>query len=197
MLRKFVSLLTAILMTFSLCACSTDESVEETSSRSDEINAIVVYYSATGNTEKVAQTISDHFDIPIYELEPVDPYSEEDLNYSDEQSRVSIEHEEHINGDLEVELTTTDFDEFSDADYIFLGAPVWWQELSWVVEDFVKENDFSDKTIIPFATSASSDFNLDNLTPLATNADWGEARRFSSNVDEDEVIEWLNELNLS
>ena len=190
-------MLTAILMTFSLCACSTDESVEETSSHSNEINAIVVYYSATGNTEKVAQTISDHFDIPIYELEPVDPYSEEDLNYNDEQSRVSIEHEEHINGDLEVELTTTDFDEFSDADYIFLGAPVWWQELSWVVEDFVKENDFSDKTIIPFATSASSDFNLDNLTLLAANADWGEVRRFSSNVDEDEIIEWLNELNLS
>ena len=197
MLKKFISLLTAILMTFSLCACSTDESVEETSSRSDEMNAIVVYYSATGNTEKVAQTISNHLNIPIYELEPVDPYSEEDLNYSDEQSRVSIEHEEHINGDLEVELTTTDFDEFSDADHIFLGAPVWWQELSWVVEDFVKENDFSDKTIIPFATSASSDFNLDNLTPLAANADWGEARRFSSNVDEDEIIEWLNELNLS
>lgn len=124
MLKRFVSLLTAILMTFSLCACSTDESVEETSTHSNEINAIVVYYSATGNTEKVAQTISDHFDIPIYELEPVDPYSEEDLNYSDEQSRVSIEYEEHINGDLEVELTTTDFDEFSDADYIFLGAPV-------------------------------------------------------------------------
>lgn len=52
----------------------------------------------------------------------------------------------------------------------------------------MKENDFSDKTIIPFATSASSDFNLDNLTPLAANADWGEARRFSSNVDEDEII---------
>lgn len=98
MLKRFVLLLTAILMTFSLCACSTDESVEETSSHSNEINAIVVYYSATGNTEKVAQTISDHFDIPIYELEPVDLYSEEDLNYSDEQSRVSIEHEEHING---------------------------------------------------------------------------------------------------
>ena len=102
MLKKFISLLTAILMTFSLCACSTDESVEETSSRSDEMNAIVVYYSATGNTEKVAQTISNHLNIPIYELEPDDPYSEEDLNYIDEQSRVSIEHEEHINGDLEV-----------------------------------------------------------------------------------------------
>ena len=197
MLRKFVSLLTAFLMTFSLCACSTEKNVEETSLSSNETNAIVVYYSATGNTKKVAQTISDYFNIPIYELEPVDAYSEEDLNYSDEQSRVSIEHEEHINGNLEVELTNTDFNEFSDADYIFLGAPVWWQELSWVVEDFVKVNDFSDKTIIPFATSASSDFNLDNLTPLADNANWGEARRFSSNANEDEIIAWLNELKLS
>ena len=61
---------------------------------------------------------------------------------------------------MNIELVDVDFAEFADVDYVFIGAPVWWQKLSWVIEDFVASNDFSNKTIIPFGTSASSGYTL-------------------------------------
>lgn len=161
-------------------------------------NAIVVYFSATGNTERVAQTIAGHIDSAIYELEPVDPYTSADLNYGNQSSRVVEEHNRIIAGeDVNIELVDVDFEEFADADYVFLGAPVWWQELSWVIEDFVASNDFSNKTIIPFGTSASSSYSLDNLTPLTEddeNVTWLDPQRFRSSVSDDDVIEWVDSL---
>lgn len=101
-------------------------------------NAIVVYFSATNHTEAVAQTIANHIDSAIYELEPVNPYTSADLNYGNQSSRVVEEHNRILAGeDVNIELVDVDFEEFADADYVFIGAPVWWQELSWVIEDFV------------------------------------------------------------
>lgn len=165
-----------------------------------EKNALVVYFSATGNTEKVAQTIADHIHSAIYELEPVRPYTREDLNWSNQSSRVVQEHNKILAGENpEVELENVDFKEFADADYIFLGAPVWWMELSWVVEDFVSRNDFSNKAIVPFGTSSSSSFTLDNLKPLTSddeNVTWLDPQRFRSSVSEKEVIQWVDGLKI-
>ena len=163
-------------------------------------NAIVVYFSATGNTERVAQTIAGHIDSAIYELEPVDPYTSADLNYVNQSSRVVEEHNRILAGEnVNIELVDVDFEEFADADYVFLGAPVWWQELSWVIEDFVASNDFSNKTIIPFGTSTSSGYRLENLTPLIEedeNVRWLDPQRFRSSVSDDDVIEWVDGLEI-
>ena len=164
-------------------------------------NVIVVYFSATNHTEAVAQTIADHIDSAIYELEPVNPYTSADLNYGNSSSRVVQEYEMTQQGQrVNVELETTDFDGFDDANYVFLGAPVWWQKLSWVIEDFVASNDFSNKTIIPFGTSASSGYTLGNLTPLTEddeNVTWLDPQRFRSNVSGDDVIEWVDSLGFT
>ncbi len=164
-------------------------------------NAIVVYFSATNHTEAVAQTIANHIDSAIYELEPVNPYTSADLNYGNQSSRVVEEHNRILAGeDVNIELVNVDFEEFADADYVFIGAPVWWQELSWVIEDFVASNDFSNKTIIPFGTSASSEYTLGNLTPLTEddeNVTWLEPQRFRSNVSSDDVIEWVDSLGFT
>lgn len=95
----------------------------DSSGTGESATAMVVYFSATGNTEEVAQMISNYIDSPIYELEPVDPYTSEDLNYSDSNSRVSQERNDpnHL-----TELVNVNFDEFDESEYIFLGAPVWW-----------------------------------------------------------------------
>lgn len=159
-----------------------------------EEKAMVIYFSATSHTEKVAKTIAEHIDSPIFELEPVEPYSSSDLNYSNQNSRVV---KEHNDPNRHVELKNTSFEGFDTAEYIFLGAPVWWQELSWVVDDFIKLNDFSNKTIIPFATSASSGFSITNLQSYTENATWLNPQRFSSNVNESNVINWVDGLNLS
>ncbi len=163
--------------------------------------SLIIYFSATNHTKNVAETIANHLTSPIYELEPVNPYTSVDLNYSNENSRVVKEHLITQRGErVNVELTNTSFAEFAEASYIFLGAPVWWQQLSWVIENFVSENDFSNKTIIPFGTSASSSFNLNNLTPLTeddNNVTWLNPQRFSSGVSSSAVISWVDSLDLN
>ena len=88
--------------------------------------------------------------------------------------------------------------EFDDSHYIFLGAPVWWGELSYIIKDFVLSNDFTDKTIIPFATASSSNFSVSDLTYLSEEATWMEGRRFRQNeISEENVTNWIDSLNIS
>lgn len=215
MKKTFLSIF-ALLITFPLISCSAQEdnernslgeslpNVSHSSAKSDNEgliqNAMVVYFSATNHTEKVANTIATHIHSAIHELEPVNPYSSSDLNYGNQNSRVVQEYTLTQRGErVNVELNETNFEGFSDAEYIFLGAPVWWQQLSWVIENFVSNNDFSNKTIIPFGTSASSGFNLNNLTSLTQDDDnvtWLAPQRFSSSVSETTVTNWVNSLNL-
>ena len=90
----------------------------------------------------------------MFELKPVDEYTEEDLNYNDSESHVCKEHD---NEELQnVELTEVTPEGFENADIVFLGYPIWWGEAAWPVYNFVKDNDFTGKAIIPFCTSASS-----------------------------------------
>ncbi len=132
-------------------------------------------------------------DTPLYELIPVDPYTSADLNYNNSESRVS---QKRNDPNCHVELETITFDEFEESTYIFIGATVWWEEISWVINDFVNENDFTGKTIIPFTTSASSSVRTSNLELLALEATWLSGQRFSSRVSDEDVISWVDLLNL-
>ena len=200
-------LLFACLIGITSCGVNTSKksSTSDNSISSSETTltskSLIIYFSATNHTKNVAETIANHLASPIYELEPVNPYTSGDLNYSNENSRVVKEYQITQRGErVDVELTNTSFAEFAEASYIFLGAPVWWQQLSWVIENFVSENDFSNKTIIPFGTSASSSFNLNNLTPLTednNNVTWLSPQRFSSGVSSSVVTSWVDSLNLN
>ena len=205
---KISSLLSFVcLIGITSCGANTSEklSTSNNSFSSSETTltskSLIIYFSATNHTKNVAETIANHLTSPIYELEPVNPYTSGDLNYSNENSRVVKEYLITQRGErVNVELTNTSFAEFAEASYIFLGAPVWWQQLSWVIENFVSENDFSNKTIIPFGTSASSSFNLNNLTPLTeddSNVTWLNPQRFSSGVSSSVVTSWVDSLNLN
>lgn len=194
-------LLSTLSFTFliALTACNTTQNNSSNNNDKSNTKALVIYFSATNHTENVANTISNYIDSPIYKLEPTNPYTSSDLNYSNQNSRVVKEYQMTQSGNrVNVELTTTSFNEFKEATYIFLGAPVWWQQLSWVIENFVLDNDFSNKTIIPFGTSASSSFNLNNLTPLTnddSNVTWLSPQRFSSSVSSSAVTNWIDSLN--
>ena len=131
-----------------------EEGQETEASGTADGNVLVVYYSATGNTQNVANIIADITGGDLFELEPVEPYTDEDLNYSDENSRVSREHEDESLRN--VELTSTTVDNWDSYDTVFIGYPIWWGEAAWPVDSFVENNDFTGKTVIPFATSASS-----------------------------------------
>lgn len=158
-------------------------------------NALVVYFSATGYTKEVAEIISNYIASPLHELLPIDPYTNEDLDYLDSDSRVSQERNDpnHL-----TELTNVDFSEFSESDYLFIGAPVWWGELSWVINDFVISNDFTNKTIIPFATASSSNFSIDELEDLAPEANVLQGRRFRhSEIEENVIHSWIDSLDIN
>ena len=101
-----------------------EEGQETESSGTADGNVLVVYYSATGNTEGVANTIADITGGDLFELKPVEPYTDEDLNYSDENSRVSREHEDESLRN--VELTSTTVDNWDSYDTVFIGYPIWW-----------------------------------------------------------------------
>ncbi len=115
---------------------------------------LIAYYSATGSTRKVAEVIAEHTGGDVFEITPKEEYTNADLDWTNSDSRVSMEYD---NPDSRhVELVTTEVENFSEYDTVFIGYPIWWGIAAWPVDDFVKENDFTGKTIIPFCTAASS-----------------------------------------
>ena len=158
---------------------------------------LVVYFSATGNTEEAAGYIAGLTGGDLFELEPVEPYTSEDLNYSDDNSRVSLEYaDESLR---EVELAADTVENWDDYDTVFIGYPIWWGIAAWPVDNFIEANDFTGKTVIPFCTSASSGLGQSGelLAEMAGTGDWLEGQRFSSRVSEADVEEWLSTLGLS
>lgn len=221
--RKFGSLLLAGLMMFSLAACgqssstttaissqnssNTGSATQQTGSASDDTQTanttsgngkvLVVYYSASGNTARVAKDIADAAGADIFEITPTEPYTSDDLDWTNEDSRVSREHEDESLRD--VPLTTTEVENWAEYDTVFIGYPIWWAIAAWPVDNFIKNNDFTGKTVIPFATSASSGMGQSGelLSDMAGTGDWQEGLRFSSGASQSEVADWVNGLNLA
>lgn len=178
----------------SVSSASDETSATTEESSTDLGNVLVVYYSATGNTERVANSIAEATGGDLFEIEPTEPYTDDDLNWNDESSRVSREYEDESLRD--VPLVNTTVDGWDDYDTVFIGYPIWWGIAAWPVDGFVEANDFSDKTVIPFATSASSGMGQSGelLADLAGTGDWQDGMRFSSGAGDDEVQEWVETL---
>lgn len=158
-------------------------------------NVLVVYFSAQGHTEEVAGKIAENLDATLFAIEPADPYTDDDLNWTDDNSRVSREHDDESLRD--VELTTTTVPNWDSYDTVIIGYPIWWGIAAWPVDSFVKVNDFSGKTVIPFCTSASSSLGQSGnlLAETAGTGNWLEGHRFSSNPTDSEIDEWTTSLN--
>ncbi len=156
---------------------------------------LVVYYSATGSTEKAANYIKDAIDADIFKLEPVDEYSSADLDWTDNSSRVNEEHNDEAKRDIK--LKSTAVPNWEEYDTVYIGYPIWWGIAAWPVNNFVKENDFSGKTVIPFCTSASPPLGESGkqLKDMAGTGDWQDGMRFRSAVSQSDVENWLKEIN--
>ena len=163
----------------------------------EDSNVLVVYFSATGSTQAVAQTIADTLEADIFEIEPSDPYTSEDLNWTDAESRVNAEHEDTSLRD--VALVSDTVENWDSYDTVFIGYPIWWGIAAWPVSSFVAANDFAGKTVIPFCTSSSSGLGEsgDLLAELAGSGNWQQGQRFRSSADAEEVVEWVNSLDLN
>lgn len=162
-----------------------------------ESKTLVVYYSATGSTETVAGYIADTLKADIFEIIPTEPYTSDDLDWTDENSRVSQEHDDSSLRSMELTIATAE--NWENYDKVFIGYPIWWGIAAWPVDSFVAANDFTDKIVIPFATSSSSGIGESGqmLAEMAGTGEWLEGQRFSSSVSETNVVEWVNELQLT
>ena len=176
---------------------STEEPSSQPETEGEAGGTLVVYYSATGNTEQVANYIADITGGDLFELEPVEPYTSDDLDWTDDNSRVSQEYYDESLRD--VELVADTVENWDSYDTVFIGYPIWWGIAAWPTDGFVEANDFSGKTVIPFCTSSSSGLGESGelLAELAGTGDWQEGMRFRSSASETDVQEWIDGLNLT
>ena len=157
---------------------------------------LVVYFSASGSTKAVAETIADELGADIFELVPTQPYSSDDLNWTVSGSRVNREHDDESLRDIA--LTQTTPANWDDYDTVLIGYPIWWGIAAWPVNNFVKDNDFTGKTVIPFCTSSSSGLGQsgDLLENMANGGTWQSGQRFSSGASSSTVRDWAAGLGL-
>ena len=215
-MKKLTAIFLCFAMALSLAACgnttsSTNESstpessVPPASSEASDTSSTAASQEPAsqeetkveaGNTQ-AATYIADITGGDLFELEPADPYTDEDLNYNNEDSRVSQEYADESLRD--VELVSDTVENWDSYDTVFIGYPIWWGIAAWPVDTFVEANNFTGKTVIPFATSASSGLGESGqlLAELAGTGDWQEGMRFRSSVSEGDVQEWLDSLSLS
>lgn len=220
-MKKLTALLLSVVLVLSLAACgsankpassttqpetsapteqpessSTAPAESEPETQPETGKTLVIYYSASGNTERVAKDIAEAAGADLFEIVPTEVYTSEDLNWTNSDSRVSREHDDESLRD--VPLTTTEVPDWDSYDTVFIGYPIWWGIAAWPVDTFVKNNDFTGKTVIPFATSSSSGMGQSGslLADMAGTGDWQEGQRFSSGVSSDDVQSWVNGLGL-
>lgn len=169
---------------------------EATSTVTTTGKTLVVYFSATGTTQGVAQTIADTVGADLFEVVPSDPYTSDDLNWTNNDSRVSREHNDE--GLRAVALESTDVDGWDDYDTVFIGYPIWWGIAAWPMNGFVSANDFSGKNVVPFCTSLSSGIGQSGelLAELADAGTWLDGQRFSRSSSEADIASWIAGLNL-
>lgn len=205
-MKKFLSVFLSIIFAVSLAACggnntqntnSGNSSVPQNNTSAADDNSVgnkktlVVYFSATGNTENAAKIIAETLNADIFEIVPQEPYTDADLNWNNSNSRVSVEHNDESKRNVPLVKTTPD--NFEQYDTVYIGYPIWWGIAAWPVDSFVKSNDFTGKTVIPFCTSASSGLgNSDKLLKdSAGSGNWEAGKRFSSAVTESEIANWV------
>ena len=160
---------------------------------------LVVYYSATGRTERVAKVIAKERQADIMKLVPNPDYTEADLDYNDKSSRVSREHDDASLRD-KIQLQKSVPDNWASYDTIFLGYPIWWSIAAWPVDAFVKANDFTGKNVVTFATAGVSPLGNSGklLAEMAGGkGNWQDGTCFTGSLDDAKVQEWVRSLNLA
>ena len=171
---------------------TSDETTAKNNDDAKSGKTLVVYFSATGTTKGVAEQIAGATGADTYEIKAAQPYTSDDLNYNDSNSRSTKEQNDKTVRP-EIGSEKINLDSYSN---IFIGFPIWWGEEPRIMDTFVESYDFSGKTMIPFCTSGGSGIGSsgDNLKANAGSGNWLEGERLSSSSD---IEGWIKGLNLS
>ena len=152
-------------------------------------DTLVVYFSATGTTKRVAETIAEITEADLYEILAADDYSDADLNWGDRNSRSTLEQNDR-NARPEIASDPLNLEGYTT---IYIGYPIWWGEAPRIMDTFVESYDFEEITMIPFCTSSSSGLGRSGkiLEENAESGKWLDGKRFGGNVSENELREWI------
>ena len=154
---------------------------------------LVAYFSASGVTAKLAETLSEAIGADLYAIEPEVPYTKADLNWMNQNSRSSVEMKDPASRPA-IAGKRDNMDEY---DTIFVGFPIWWYVAPTIINTFLESYDFTGKTIIPFATSGGSGMGKTNekLQPSCPGAKLMEGKVWKKNVKADELAAWAEDLS--
>lgn len=155
---------------------------------------LVAYFSASGVTAKVAEALSEAIGADLYEIEPEVPYTKEDLNWMDKQSRSTIE----MNDPASRPAIAGKRDNMDDYDTVFVGFPIWWYVAPHIINTFLESYDLTGKTIVPFATSGGSGMGETNehLASSCKGAKLIEGKVFKKSASKSELATWADGLKL-
>ena len=155
---------------------------------------LVAYFSASGVTAKVAETLSEAIGADLYEIEPAVPYTKKDLNWMDKKSRSTVE----MNDPASRPAIAGTRDNMADYNTVFVGFPIWWYVAPHIINTFLESYDLTGKTIVPFATSGGSDMGRTNerLAESCMGAKLIEGKVFNHSASHEELAAWVDGLHL-
>lgn len=149
---------------------------------------LICYFSATGTTKNIAQTLSSLISADLFEIEPVNEYTSKDLDWNDKNSRTTIESEnESIRPEVKSRVENLD-----NYENIIIGFPVWWYKEPSIIDTFIEENDLTHKNVYVFVTSGGSSFtgSLKHLKEKYPNINFFSGKTLNS-VNSDDVLDWI------
>lgn len=190
--RTIMIILTAILALVAIAGIYLKNNKKETNNDIDlNKKTLVVYFSAQNHTKALAEKIAKKLNADIFEIVPQEKYTSEDLNYNDENSRVSIEHNDTSKRHVLLEQTVPD--NWDSYENVIIAYPIWWGIAAWPASSFVIGNTFDNKNVYPICTSASSGLgdSAKNLKSISSGGTWFDGYRFSSNVSDKDIDNWL------
>ena len=181
-MRKVILAFVAISLSIGLTAQKLEENKMS--------KTLVAYFSATGNTAKLAHTLASAVNGNLHEIQPKQPYTTEDLDWRDSKSRSSVEMN---NKSFRPEIASK-VDDMEKYDTIYIGFPIWWYVAPTIINTFLEQYNLEGKTIIPFATSGSSDMGNTNeeLKNSCKGAILKNGKRFDVNASAQEIKEWTD-----
>ena len=173
--------------------CLMKRKVIESLQKKDELQLLVAYFSRTGNTEKIAEYLIDLTGADSYVIEAAVPYTDEDIQYQTDCRANQEQNDKTVRPEIANPIASID-----SYDTIFLGYPIWWGQEPRIIDTFLESYDFSDKTVIPFCTSASSGIavsekNISELVPIGNQL---AGKRFPASATAEDVKAWYESLSL-
>lgn len=184
--KIILTLATVMTMSFAACAQNKGEKIVETDSKT-----LVVYFSATGTTEKAALSIAEITGGTLYEIVPQQAYTADDLDWNDSQSRSSVEMN---NPQARPALKDTKLD-VSPYNVIFIGYPIWWNQAPRIINTFIESHDLKGKMLVPFATSGGSGITVSvkELRDTYPELKWHDGKLLNGE-NRDNIQNWVSDL---